>query len=172
MSTINCLSLYFRKNITCLKFGLLEIGQIITVACIIMYGWVTANCCFMSGINDQEITKIIGTFEQHAKHEFNCRWKIFLFNKTENIAYYYTQRLQFVSEWRAVIVFKYDIYNHSEHTGSDSCFVIKVTTIFLQALIIFRKRIVIILLTVCYKQIKAYDVVISVRLTLYTNLIN
>lgn len=76
MSTINCLSLHFRKNITFLNDGLLKIGQIIALACITVYRWITANYWFMSGINDQEIVKIIGTFEQHAKHEFNCRWKI------------------------------------------------------------------------------------------------
>jgi len=98
-----------------------------------------------------------------------------LLNKTENNICYYTRRLQFANEWRAFVVFKCDVirsFSHSEHISSDLRFVIKATTIFLQAIIIFRKRIAIILLTVWYKQIKAYDVIVSVRLAPYTNLIN
>jgi hypothetical protein len=44
------LSLYFRKNITCLSVGLLRIGQVFSVSCKIGYRWVTTKCCFMSDI--------------------------------------------------------------------------------------------------------------------------
>jgi len=39
-----------------------------------------------------------------------------------NIARYYTRRVLFVNERRAIAVFKCDIFNRSEHIRSDSLF--------------------------------------------------
>ena len=47
----NFLSLYFRKNITCLIIGLLRIGQDFSVSCNTVYRWGRTNCCFMSDIS-------------------------------------------------------------------------------------------------------------------------
>ena len=45
----NCLTLYFRKNKTCLNVGLLRIGQIFSVFCKTVYRWVTTYWCFRRG---------------------------------------------------------------------------------------------------------------------------
>jgi hypothetical protein len=45
VSTDNCF-LYFRKNITCLRVGLLRIGQVRSVSYKTVCRWVTTNCCF------------------------------------------------------------------------------------------------------------------------------
>jgi hypothetical protein len=47
---INGLSLYFYKNIICLRVGLLRIGQVFSVSRKIVYWWVTTSCRFMSDI--------------------------------------------------------------------------------------------------------------------------
>jgi hypothetical protein len=46
----DCFCLYFRKNMTCLNGNLLRMCHVFSVACKIVYRWVTRNCCFMSGI--------------------------------------------------------------------------------------------------------------------------
>jgi hypothetical protein len=50
VSTKNCLSLHFPKNITCLSVSLLRIGQVSSVSYIrtIVYRWVTAVSFCMS----------------------------------------------------------------------------------------------------------------------------
>ena len=47
----NCFSLYFLKNISCLRVGLLRIGQVLSVCCRTVYRWVTTKCYFMSDIH-------------------------------------------------------------------------------------------------------------------------
>ena len=46
----NCLTLYFRKNVTCLNVSLLNIGQVFSLLCKVVYRWVTRNCFFMNGM--------------------------------------------------------------------------------------------------------------------------
>ena len=45
-----CLSLHFRRNVTCLSAGLLRIGQVSSISCNTVHRWVTTNCCFMSDL--------------------------------------------------------------------------------------------------------------------------
>jgi hypothetical protein len=44
----SCLSIDFRKNMTCLHVGLLRIWQVFSVSCIFVYWWVMTNCSLMS----------------------------------------------------------------------------------------------------------------------------
>lgn len=45
VSTNNCFSLYFHKNITCLSVDLLRAGQVFTVCCQTVCRCVTTYCC-------------------------------------------------------------------------------------------------------------------------------
>ena len=45
----NCLSLHYRKNITCLSVGLLKIGQFFFLSCTSVDGWVTTIAVFTHG---------------------------------------------------------------------------------------------------------------------------
>ena len=47
----NCFFLYFVNNTTCLRVGLLRIGEVFSVSCEIVCRWVTTNCCSMSDID-------------------------------------------------------------------------------------------------------------------------
>ena len=49
VSTKNCYSLYFYRNLICICVGLLKIGHVV-VSCKTVYQWVMTNCCFMSNI--------------------------------------------------------------------------------------------------------------------------
>lgn len=48
MSTKNCFSQYFRKNVTCLIVGLPRIVQVFSLSCKNVYRWVTTNFSFTS----------------------------------------------------------------------------------------------------------------------------
>jgi hypothetical protein len=47
-----CLSIYFRKNITCLRVVQLTICKVCFAPFEIVYRWVTINCCVMNDVAD------------------------------------------------------------------------------------------------------------------------